>query len=61
VVPLEGHTILYILEDDTAFNGENTLSFRFAEYYPGLEAVECLEDFDCSEGTCVDGVCEVEE
>jgi hypothetical protein len=61
VVPLEGHTILYILEDDTAFNGENTLSFRFAEYYPGLKVVECLEDFDCSEGICVDGVCEVEE
>ncbi len=61
VVPLNGDTILYVLEDNTTFNGEITLSFRFAEYYPGIEEVECLEDFDCSIGVCVEGVCEVVE
>ncbi|MBS3162757.1 hypothetical protein J4467_02430 [Candidatus Woesearchaeota archaeon] len=62
VVPLNGDTILYILDDETAFNNEITLSFRFAEYYPGLEAVDCISNSDCeSEETCVDSVCEVVE
>lgn len=61
VAPVNKDTILYILKDDTSFNGEYPLLFMFAEYYPGLEDIECLEDFDCEEGTCVDGVCEVEE
>ena|SRR3989339_436174 len=62
VVPLNGDTILYILEDETAFNGEITLSFRFAEYFLGLEAVDCISNIDCEvDETCVESVCEVVE
>jgi hypothetical protein len=61
VAPVNKNTILYILKDDLSFNGEAPLIFMFAEYYPGYEDIECIDDIDCSEGTCVDGVCEVEE
>ena len=63
IVPYGDETLVYILEDTTSFNGEDTLVYLFAEYYPDLGFIEeCEEDDDCEEGfLCLEQYCVDEE
>ena len=58
ISPYGEDTIIYTLEDSTSFNGEDVLTYMFAEWYP-----ECQEDSDCDTGfACEEYSCvEVEE
>ena len=44
LAPFNNDTIVYILKDDTSFEGVENFTFMFAEYFPGLNITEEVEE-----------------
>jgi len=63
VAPVDNYTYVYVLQDTTSFNGEQNMTFLFAEHYVTLVSdAECFIDLDCEDGySCVDDMCVEEE
>lgn len=63
VAPVSNETYVYVLQDTTSFNGEQNLTFLFAEHYENLVSdAECFIDLDCADGfVCEEETCVEEE
>lgn len=44
LAPFNNDTIVYILKDTTSFEGLENITFMFAEYFPGLNITEDVEE-----------------
>lgn len=59
VAPVSSSTYIYVLQDNSSFQGQSNLTYIFAEYYSNLTRYgNCYDDADCStNSTCVQGLC----